>query len=254
MFKFGENWASFSKRLNESRIQDAMRSLISLFGEGALNGRSFLDIGCGSGLLSIAAARLGARPVVGMDLDPVSVVTSQDNAALWLEDSSGVSFRQASVLDSADMSALGAFDVVYSWGVLHHTGNMALALENAVRRVRPHGLLMIAIYNKHWSSSGWRFVKWSYNRVGSVGQRVLICFFTPVILIAKWLVTRRNPLHMQRGMDFMHNIIDWLGGYPYEYASPTKMRAILEAFGLEMLQLHIPRVPTGCNEFVCRRK
>jgi len=76
MFKFGENWASFSKRLNESRIQDAMRSLISLFGEGALNGRSFLDIGCGSGLLSIAAARLGARPVVGMDLDPVSGVGS----------------------------------------------------------------------------------------------------------------------------------------------------------------------------------
>jgi SAM-dependent methyltransferase len=254
MFTFGENWASFSRRLDESRIEDAMRSLSSLFGEGVLKARSFLDIGCGSGLFSIAAARLGARPIVGMDMDPVSVATSQNNAARWLQDSSEVSFLQASILDTVETSALGTFDVVYSWGVLHHTGNMALALQNTVKRVRPNGLLMIAIYNKHWSSSGWRLIKWSYNRAGSVGQRLLVWVFTPVIFLAKWSVTRRNPLHMQRGMDFMHNIIDWLGGYPYEYASPTEMRATLEDFGLEVLQWRAANVPTGCNEFVCRRK
>jgi len=83
MFKFGENWASFSKQLDERRIEEAMNSLTSLFGEGTLRGKSFLDIGCGSGLFSIAAARLGARPVVGMDVDPVSVSTSRDSSARW---------------------------------------------------------------------------------------------------------------------------------------------------------------------------
>ena len=46
MFKFGENWASFSRQLDEVRIEEAMLSLVSLFGEGALKGKSFLDIGC----------------------------------------------------------------------------------------------------------------------------------------------------------------------------------------------------------------
>jgi len=150
------------------------------------------------------------------------------------------------------MDSLGTFDVVYSWGVLHHTGDMARALENALRRVGPHGLLMIAIYNKHWSSSMWRAIKWLYNRAGPLGQRFLVWIFTPVIFAAKWLVTRRNPLHITRGMDFMHNIVDWVGGYPYEYASAAEMTAALERAGFEVLLVRDAIVPTGCNEFVAR--
>jgi len=53
-------------------------------------------------------------------------------------------------------------------------------------------------------------------------------------------------------MDFMHNIIDWVGGYPYEYASVTEMKAILEKEGFEVLRVLPAKVPTGCNEFICR--
>jgi 2-polyprenyl-6-hydroxyphenyl methylase/3-demethylubiquinone-9 3-methyltransferase len=253
MFKFGENWASFSKQLDETRIDEAIQSLTSLFGPEALKDRSFLDIGCGSGLFSIAAARLGASRVIGMDVDPVSVSTSQANAARWLADPAQAAFRQISALDTPQMEALGRFDVVYSWGVLHHTGNMALAIKNSARRVAPQGLFMIAIYNKHWSSAGWRLVKWFYNRVGDPGRKLLIWVFTPVIFAAKWLVTRKNPLKMRRGMDFMHNIIDWVGGYPYEYASIGEMKAILEGEGFQVLHAFPAAVPTGCNQFVCIR-
>ena len=149
VFNFGENWASFSRRINETRMESARQSLRTLFGEGALSGRSFLDIGCGSGLFSIAAAQLGARSVLGLDVDPISVATSQNNAAHWLTSSTSISFRQLSVLDGEQMSKLGMFDIVYSWGVLHHTGNMKVALRNAAHRVAPNGMMMIAIYNKH---------------------------------------------------------------------------------------------------------
>ena len=253
MFKFGENWASFSKQMDETHIEQAVQSLTSLFGEGALKDKSFLDMGCGSGLFSSAAARLGARSVLGLDIDPVSVETSQANAAHWLKDSSALTFRQFSALDTAQMDALGKFDVVYSWGVLHHTGNMALALQNTARRVKPNGLLMIAIYNRHWSSPLWWAIKWLYNRAGKAGQKIIIGLMTPVIFTAKWLVTRQNPFQMRRGMDFMHNVTDWVGGYPYEYAGAEEMTSTLEKLGFELLSLRRAKVPTGCNEYVCRR-
>jgi SAM-dependent methyltransferase len=239
--------------MDEERIDEAMQSLKKLFGEDRLANKSFLDIGSGSGLFSIAAARLGARPVLGLDVDPLSVDTSQQNAAQWLKDLSWTSFRHRSVLDTQQMNSLGLFDIVYSWGVLHHTGNMKLALQNAGQRVSPGGTLMIAIYNRHWSSSAWKLIKWLYNRVGTIGQKLLIGILLPVIFLAKWLVMFKNPLRMQRGMDFMHNIVDWVGGYPYEYASIKEMTAILEKNGFKLIDVFPAKVPTGCNEFVCRK-
>jgi SAM-dependent methyltransferase len=253
VFKFGENWASFSRGIDESRIVAAKQSLKKLFGEEALANKSFLDIGCGSGLFSIAAAQLGARSILGLDVDPMSVATSQNNAAYWLKSPPAISFRQLSVLDADQMNKLGMFDIVYSWGVLHHTGNMKVALENAGQRVAPDGMLMIAIYNKHWSSPLWKPIKWFYNHAGRWGQKVLIWIFTPIIFLAKWLVTFKNPLKMQRGMEFMHNVVDWVGGYPYEYASISEMSVALEKIGFEMLTVLPAKVPTGCNEFVCRK-
>ena len=253
MFEFGKNWASFSRQLDEGRLEEAARSLESLFGKGAMQGKSFLDIGCGSGLFSIAAGRLGASKVLGLDIDPLSVSTSQENANKWMKDRlMPVSFQQSSALDTDHMDMLGKFDLVYSWGVLHHTGNMAMALENTARRVGEGGMLMIAIYNKHWSSPLWRMTKWFYNKLGEFGRRLLIAIFTPVIFLAKFLVTFKNPLKMKRGMDFMHNITDWVGGYPYEYASVPEMKMILEGYGFSIVSVRKAAVPTGCNEYVCR--
>ncbi len=143
MFKFGENWASFSRQLDEDCINTARQSLISLFGENELKGKSFLDIGCGSGLFSIAAAQLGAV-VTGIDIDPVSVQTSQENSKKWLPDLLPENFQIGSVLDDEKIKTLGRFDIVYSWGVLHHTNSMTCALQNAAHCVKSGGLLMVA--------------------------------------------------------------------------------------------------------------
>jgi SAM-dependent methyltransferase len=251
-FKFGENWASFSRHLDDAKVAEAEQSLKNLFGVDTFIGKSFLDIGCGSGLFSIAAARLGAQKVLGIDIDMVSVQTSRENAEHWLSGQGDVSFVHGSALDASQMDQLGTFDIVYSWGVLHHTGNMERSIENTIKRVNAGGWLMVAIYNRHSSSAGWKAVKWLYNRSNRFGQKLLIWIFTPVIFVAKWVATGENPLKVRRGMDFMHNVIDWVGGYPYEYASISEMATILRNFGFEVLKTIPATVPTGCNEFVCK--
>lgn len=252
MFKFGDNWASFSRQLDEARIEEAMQSLNSLFGNNTLKGMSFLDIGSGSGLFSIAAANLGCDPIAGIDVDPISVQVSRENTKCWLEASNNIVFQHASVLDAEGLNALGKFDIVYSWGVLHHTGSMYEAIRNAAQLVKPGGRFMIAIYNRHWSSGAWWVIKWLYNHAGALGQKILVWIFTPIIFVAKWMVTFKNPLKMRRGMDFMHNIVDWVGGYPYEYASVDEMTHFLNGIGIDVVEVRAANTPIGCNEFVCK--
>ena len=82
----------------------------------------------------------------------------------------------------------------------------------------------------------------------------MIYFFAGVIYVAKLLVMRSNPLKKERGMDFWFDVIDWIGGYPYEYAAPTEVTRSICNRGF-VLQRYVPaQVPTGCNEFVFRRR
>src|SRR5690242_6755065 len=80
-FSFGRNWLNYSSRIGPQTLAAAKTSIVELFGgRDALRNRSLLDVGCGSGLFSVAAARLGAYPVTGIDVDPASVRASQQNA------------------------------------------------------------------------------------------------------------------------------------------------------------------------------
>jgi predicted RNA methylase len=252
-FEFGENWKSFSEMLNEERIRDAEQSITGLLAAERISGRSFLDIGCGSGLFAIAAARLGASPVIGLDVDSESVLTSRQNNQHWCPQQS-LRFEQLSVLDDAGMSQLPLVDIAYAWGSLHHTGNMRKAIHNAAEKVKPGGFFVIAIYNRHVTSPVWLVIKRLYNALGKNGRKAMVFIMTPVIALAKFLATGKNPFQPRRGMDMKHNVIDWVGGYPYEYASIQEMTAILENENMVVEKAIQANVPTGCNEFICKKK
>src|SRR5947208_11721581 len=170
-FGFGRNWASFLKRLNEARIAEAEKNLIEFLGEKSLAGRSFLDVGSGSGLSSLAARRLDAR-VTSFDYDGQSVACTEELRRRYRPDDPSWIIEQGSVLDTEYLAGLGQFDIVYSWGVLHHTGAMWQAMENAVIPVAPGGKLFIAIYNDTGTQSRrWHAIKRVYNELPKLARK-----------------------------------------------------------------------------------
>jgi SAM-dependent methyltransferase len=226
-FKFGENWKDFSQLITEERIKDAKNSLLELIPLEKISGKSFMDFGCGSGLFSIAAAHLGAWPVIGMDLDPDSIQTSKTNNERWLPDKT-IRLAHLSVLHDIGMENLPMVDVGSAWGSLHQTGAMRKAIHNCALREKPGGVFVIAIHNRHFTSLLWQPIKKLYNISGKFAQGVMVIMLTPIIALAKFLATGQNPYHPLSGMNKKHNVIDWVGGYPYENGSIKELVAILE--------------------------
>lgn len=252
-FDFGSNWQAFSEqRLDAQRLALAARSLQSLLQRNTLQGVSFLDVGCGSGLFTIAAYQLGAAPVVGIDINPHCIGVSKHNRDRFAP-TAPITFLQASALNPESLQSLGLFDIVYAWGSLHHTGAMWNSIRYVTKQVSPSGTLVLAIYNKHVTSPAWKGIKWLYNHLPHTGQRLLTFPFAAVIYPAKFLVTRRNPLEKERGMDFWYDVIDWVGGYPYEYATPQEIQSFVGEEGFALRHYVSAQVPTGCNEFVFER-
>ena len=261
-FAFGNNWRSFLDVLDDDRVAHAERSIRELLGISDLAGRSFLDVGCGSGLFSLAAHRLGAR-VCSFDFDPASANCARELRRRYSVDDREWVIEEGSVLDPRFIQSLGVFDVVYSWGVLHHTGAMWTAIDHVTSLVAPSGMLAIAIYNDqgNWSKR-WRSIKRAYCS-GPMARALVCATCIPAFVLrglAADLVWRRNPLaryteyRRRRGMSVFHDYIDWLGGYPFEFAKPEAVFHHVSAKGFELVSLTTAGGSVGCNEFVFRRR
>lgn len=259
-FEFGKNWERFLAVLDEDRIATAEASLRKMLQVEDLSRRSFLDIGCGSGLFSLCARRLGAR-VHSFDFDPHSVACARELRRRYFSDDSTWTIEEGSALDSTYVRSLGDFDIVYSWGVLHHTGNMWQALENATLPVRDGGVLFISIYNDQGLKSKlWTKVKQLYCG-GTLGRYAMTVLGGGTILLGNAkqdLVRGNNPLRRyreyraRRGMSAWHDIVDWLGGYPFEVAKPEEIFDFFHQRGFELTKLTTDGGGSGTNQFVFR--
>lgn len=263
-FAFGANWRRFLEHVGEERIEEAVRSLRDLLGVSTLDGRTFLDIGCGSGLFSLAARRLGAV-VHSFDYDPESVACARELRRRFAPDDVQWTIESGSALDAVYLRGLGAFDVVYSWGVLHHTGDLWTALENAALPVGAGGRLVVSLYNDQglWSRY-WLWVKRTYNGlprplrlpfalvfISGLEARVAVYALVtlrPLRYVRAWTEYGRN-----RGMSRWHDLLDWVGGYPFEVARPDEVFDFYRKRGFSLVGLKTCAGKLGCNEFVFER-
>jgi 2-polyprenyl-6-hydroxyphenyl methylase/3-demethylubiquinone-9 3-methyltransferase len=262
-FAFGRNWELFLQQLTEENIREAERSLVAMLGRGSLRGATFLDIGSGSGLTSLAAHRLGAR-VHSFDYDARCVACTAELRRRHSCGSPTWSVERGSVLDKSFMASLGTFEIVCSWGVLHHTGDMWQALENAMLPVATPGTLYIAIYNDQGRASQfWLLVKQTYNAL-PVPLRFLVAYpvaarlWGPRLMLdtlhGSPLRTWRSYGTTRRGMSPWRDVVDWAGGLPFEVATPEAVFAFCHQRGFALERLTTKGGGIGCNEYVFRRE
>lgn len=263
-FAFGKNWKQYLEKIDDDRVQKAVESLREMLDLETLEGKKFLDIGSGSGLFSLAAHRLGAA-VLSFDYDANSVEATQRTKEKFAADCKNWVVQRGDVLDNVFVSELGTFDIVYSWGVLHHTGNMWTGIENAIACVAPKGQLFIALYNDQGGASKrWATVKKTYVASPDWLKRIIVLgnityFETRYALIR--LVRLKNPLpdwnkrerDQHRGMSVWHDYIDWVGGYPFEVSKPDDVFSLVKARGFKLDKLKTVGGSHGCNEYVFSR-
>ena len=263
-FEFGKNWAAFLAVLDDERIAKAEESLKEMLEIESLEGRSFLDIGSGSGLFSLAARRLGAK-VHSFDFDSSSFACTQELRNRYFSNDPNWRVEQGSALDAEYLKSLGHFDIVYSWGVLHHTGEMWQALANAVIPTKPGGKLFIAIYNDTGSQARrWHWIKKTYCRLPRIFKTpfaVAVSLPDELKRLVSALVRLKPSEYVHswtrykngRGMNRWHDIIDWVGGYPYEVATVDEIFDFYKQRGFALTKVTTGGVGLGCNEFVFSR-
>lgn len=239
-FGFGKNWSQFvENNLTDERIENARQKLLGFLGVDSLAGKSMIDVGCGSGIHSLAANRSGVSKLVSFDYDPLSV-----SATNTLRKRQGMPenwhLTQGSVLDPAFLSTLGQFDIVYSWGVLHHTGNLWAALENVIPLVAPGGTLFIALYAaepQKPSPEFWLKVKKRYNDGGWTTKRAIEGWYIARHFAGIVFRSHQNPITFirdykdKRGMSYLIDVRDWVGGWPMEFSTTKEVRAFYEGRG-----------------------
>lgn len=273
-FAFGKNWASFAQLVGEAEIVEAERGLRQLLGD-SLKGKTFLDIGCGSGLHSLAALRMGASEVVAIDIDADSAATARAVLQLhapsykWNVLHQSVFDRLPSVGTGLDPD-LTEFDVVYAWGVLHHTGDLYRALRATAERVGPSGLFVFALYRRVWLDAFWGLEKRWYAHASPMAQARVRSIYR-LLYAAGLAATGRSfreyvsGYRSKRGMSFEHDVHDWLGGWPYESIGREQVDWLMQERGLVKLKVQPLQGPrffgrdlgllgSWCDEYVYRRE
>jgi len=244
-FAFGKNWENFiNNYFSEERVAIAQKHILDFLEVKNLRGKYFLDIGCGSGLHSLAVLKAEAQKIISFDYDHSSVATTKKIHEMYGSPANW-QIAQGSILDDNFIRTVEPADIVYSWGVLHHTGNVWQAIRNAATFLKPGSIFYIAIYDKTPDTPYWIDIKKKYNRSTWLGKKLMEFFYvwrtffkTASLGRVKQSIAYIKNYKTSRGMEFWTDVKDWLGGWPYEPATQEEICRFCEGtLGLERMKV-----------------
>lgn len=263
-FKFGENWLRFNKLINRKKILQARNSL-KKYKISYMN-KSFLDVGCGSGLFSLAASTLGCKKIYSVDVDDSSIKSTKILRENFNRKNLNWNIEKVSLIRDSFTKKCKNYDIIYCWGVAHHTGNMFKAFENLVNVCKINSHLVIAIYNDEGLKSKiWWIIKYLYNFVPSSLRKIYAYFIMNVVrngyVIFRLFFTLQfselskyldKKTKRPRGMNADVDIMDWVGGYPFEYIKFNLLKKYFISKGFKVIKSRECK-GSGNHEIVFKR-
>ncbi|MGD9211472.1 MAG: class I SAM-dependent methyltransferase [Desulfobacteraceae bacterium] len=241
-FSFGKNWKNYLKSVDKEEVNKAKDDIEEWLDKNYVSGKTILDIGSGSGIHSLAFYLLDAKTVYSFDFDEYSVEATR---SLWEKEGKPKNWivSHGSILDKEYLKSFNEdFDIVYSWGVLHHTGAMWEAINSSINLVNPGGKLWISLYAKGPRYSKDLALKQRYNSASQIGKKWMISKKIGRNMFSR-LRHFKNPFtwneKKSRGMNVYHDIVDWLGGLPYEVASENEVLGVCREKGLILERIKV---------------
>ncbi len=205
-----------------------------------------LDAGCGTGVCSLALAERAGR-VVAFDLSDGSLRTARR-----LAEGAGAerfTFAQGSLLQLPFRDA--AFDLVWSWGVVHHTADPARALDELARVLRPGGTLVLALYWRTFLTPLHEAVRHGCLRLGAAGRRRAITAIGAAVRAAMAAGFRHQT--RDDNPDVRAQVENWFFVPEKYFFTPRRAAALLAERGLtcELVDRRTGRFKSSSN-FVVR--
>ena len=256
-FTFGKNWSKFvDSHFNPERLEGAIRVFQDFTSLQVLSSKTFIDVGCGSGLHSLAAHKMGAKKITSFDFDP-KAVDATAKLKTMAGSPSNWAINQGSVLDLDFVSSLGKFDFVYSWGVLHHTGSVWEAIKNASTLVASEGQMYLALYSldvqpnaEYWLKTKEKYVKSSSFRKMVMEQSYLYRYYYSSSILQRIIGLFTAESGRTRGMELMTDVRDWLGGWPMEFVLDDEVVSFVDKLGYQITNI---KKGEACTEFLFKK-
>jgi len=196
------------------------------FSDAEIEGKRILDAGCGMGVFSVVFGKKGAARVIGIDLSEEGVRRAQRAASHF--NLSNVEFREGNILRLPYPD--GSFDIVWSWGTLHHTAEPLKALEELIRVLKNGGTLFVTLYR----STKLSFLHEGIRKTLRLAHRRMWPLLAKLIALALFPATLflKRRKKARAGENLSDLVLDWYFNPVRHYYRPGEIRQLLEQEGL----------------------
>lgn len=200
------------------KIEKQIEFLNKLIGRDNIENKIVLDAGCGTGIAAISFKKLGANKVIGIDISKKSLLTAKK-----LAEEAGVKLKFITG-DLLNLPLKGNFDIIHSFGALHHTGDTKGAFANLINLLGENGQFYLALYWRTRLTFLHQFIRKILRLLPESAWEPISKFIT------KFMVGKKKT---QRGFDGYGEALDWLCVPHRDHYRPEEIKKWFKEYNMQ---------------------